>query len=158
MKLRLLIPVFIFLGLNHLANAQKLSSSSDSVSVAATLHDLLRICRSVDFADPKVTTLGTFYKAAPYIIYHGDDKKRNWKDFANYKQADEKTGVDNVCERMNRTANQDSAYKIIKYFTNTESEGTWHVLVVTYKKKNVEKTTQYAFLKIRNKFGLGDID
>jgi hypothetical protein len=30
--------------------------------------------------------------------------------------------------------------------------------MVTYKRKAVEKTTAYAFLKIGNKFGLGDID
>ncbi|MBK9530546.1 MAG: hypothetical protein IPO42_01890 [Chitinophagaceae bacterium] len=59
---------------------------------------------------------------------------------------------------MNRTANQDSAYTITKYITETESEGTWHVLLVSYKKKGVEKTTAYAFLKIGKKFGLGDID
>lgn len=34
--------------------------------------------------------MGTFYKAARYIIYRGDDKNRNWKDFANYNKADEK--------------------------------------------------------------------
>jgi hypothetical protein len=54
--------------------------------------------------------------------------------------------------------NQDSAYKIIKYFTEKESEGTWHVLMVTYKRKGVDKTTAYAFLKVGNRFGLGDID
>jgi hypothetical protein len=139
-----------------LVNAQQ--SKTDSLQVAKTLHDLLSICRTVDFADPKVTQFGTFYKAAPYIVYRGDDKNRNWKDFANYNNANEKIQVDNVCERINRTANQDSTYRIIKYFTEMESEGTWHILMVTYKKKAVEKTTAYAFLKIGNKFGLGDID
>ncbi len=31
-----------------------------------------------------------FYKAAPYIIYRGSDKKRAWKDFANYSIGEEK--------------------------------------------------------------------
>ncbi len=34
--------------------------------------------------------LGMYYKAAPYIVYRGDDKQRSWKDFANYNNADEK--------------------------------------------------------------------
>lgn len=127
--------------------------------LAKTLHELLMICRSVDFADPKVSELGIFYKAAPYIIYRGEDKNRNWKYFPNYSKVDEKPGVDNVCERLNQTANQDSlGYKIVKYFTEKQSEGNWHVLLVNYKRKNVEKTTAYAFLKIGNKFGLGDVD
>lgn len=156
MKYKCLLVTLFVLVSTSVSFAQK--SKSDSLEVAKTLHELLLICRSVDFADPKETALGYFYKAAPYIIYRGDDKKRNWKDFADYSRADEKKQVDGVCERMNRTANQDSAYTITKYITETESEGTWHVLLVSYKKKGVEKTTAYAFLKIGKKFGLGDID
>lgn len=157
MKLKFLILVIPAFTLSLIATAQK--TKSDSLQVAEILHELLTICRTVNFADPKVAELGTFYKAAPYIVYRGDDKNRAWKVFADYTKADEKKGVDEVCERINRTANQDSSgYKIVKYFTEKESEGTWHVLMITYKKKNVEKTTAYAFLRIGSKFGLGDVD
>jgi hypothetical protein len=157
MKLKCLQLLFIVLLLNSGLKAQP--AKTDSVQVAKTLHELLLICRSVNFADPQVTKLGAFYKAAPYIVYRGDDKKRAWKVMSDYTNEYEKKGVDDVCERINRTANQDSSgYKIIKYFTEKESEGTWHVLMVSYKKKGVEKTAAYAFLKIGNKFGLGDID
>ena len=135
------------------------TTKADSLQLAKTLNELVLICRRVDFADPKVSQLGIFYKAAPYIVYRGDDKKRAWKVFADYTNTDEKNGVNEVCYKINQTANQDSTgYKIVKYITEKESEGTWHILLVTYKKKNVEKTTAYAFLKIDNKFGLGDID
>lgn len=157
MKFKNLQLLFIVLLLNSGLKAQ--SVKADSVQVAKTLHELLLICRSINFADPQVTKLGTFYKAAPYIVYRGDDKIRAWKVMSDYSNAYEKKGVDDVCERINRTANQDSlGYKIIKYFTEKESEGTWHILMVSYKKKGVEKTAAYAFLKIGNKFGLGDID
>ena len=152
----LFIAVFIF-GFSNISEAQK--TKADSLELAKTLHQLLLICRRVDFADPKVSQLGIFYKAAPYVVYRGDDKKRAWKVMSDYTNAYEKKGVDDICERINRTANQDSSgYKIIKYFTEKESEGTWHILIVTYKKKEVEKTAAYAFIKIGNKFGLGDID
>lgn len=157
MKLKfatLVIPAFTFC-LSALAQKSK----SDSLQVANTLHELLTICRTVNFTDPKVAELGTFYKAAPYIVYRGDDKNRAWKVFADYTKAEEKKGVDEVCFKINQTANQDSSgYKIVKYHSEKESEGTWHVLMVTYKKKGKEKTTAYAFLKIGNKFGLGDVD
>lgn len=152
------LPLFFMLMLLHSAlNAQ--IPKVDSAQVAKTLNELLLICRSVNFADPQVTKLGSFYKAAPYIVYRGDDKKRAWKVMSDYTNEYEKRGVDDVCERINRTANQDSSgYKIIKYLTKKESEGTWHVLMVSYKKKGVEKTAAFAFLKIGNRFGLGDID
>lgn len=142
-------------GFNAIAQANK----TDSAQVAKTLHELLRICRTVDFADPNVIKLGTFYKAAPYIVYRGDDKSRSWKVMSDYTKEYDKKGVDDICERLNRTANQDSSgYKIINYRSEKESEGTWHVLMVSYKKKGVEKRAAYAFLKIGNRFGLGDID
>jgi hypothetical protein len=157
MKRKYLQLLFIVLLINAGLKAQ--SPKTDSALVAKTLHELLLICRSVDFKDPQVTKLGSFYKAAQYIVYRGDDKKRAWKVMSDYTNEYEKKGVDDICERINRTANQDSSgYKIIKYFTEKESEGTWHVLMVLYKKKGVEKTAAYAFLKIGNRFGLGDID
>ena len=157
MKLKYLLLLMIAFTVGFNANGQ--TSKTDSAQVAKTLHDLLRICRTVDFADPNVTKLGTFYKAAPYIVYRGDDKSRAWKVMADYTKEYDKKGVDDICERINRTANRDSAgYKITKYITKKESEGTWHVLMVTYKVKGIEKNAIYAFLKIGNKFGLGDID
>lgn len=157
MKSKYLLLLIIAISATFIVKAQ--ASKTDSAALAKTLHDLLRICRTVDFADPNVTKLGIFYKAAPFIVYRGDDKKRAWKTMSDYNNEYEKKGVDDICERINRTANQDSSgYKIIKYITEKESEGTWHVLMVSYKKKGLEKTAAYAFLKIGNRFGLGDID
>ena len=157
MKHKILFIAIFVLGTGYSSQAQ--TTKVDSLQLAKTLHELLLICRTVDFADPKVTKLGAFYKAAPYVVYRGDDKKRAWKVMSDYTNDYEKKGVDDICERINRTANQDtSGYKIIKYFTEKESEGIWHILVVTYKKKGVEKTAAYAFIKIGSKFGLGDID
>ena len=141
-----------------LAAAQAQNSKTDSTAVAASLKTLLNICKTVDFKDPKTQELGMFYKAAPYIVYRGDDKKRNWKDIADYNKPDEKKGVDETCIRINETVNRDTAYTIIKYFTEKESEGTWHVLIVRYNKKGTQRDVAFAFLKIRNQFALGDID
>ena len=156
MKLKLLILLMFSFALCIHVNAQK--SKADSLQVSKTLYDLFNICKTVDFGDSALASSGILNKAATYIIYRGDDKKRSWKDFINYSNASEKIRVDEICMRINRTANQDSTFKIVKYFTETESEGTWHVLMVSYKKKGVEKTTAYAFLKIGKRFGLGDID
>lgn len=133
-------------------------SKSDSASVASTLKSLLAICKNVDFGDPKTTGLGMFYNAAQYIVYRGEDKQRAWKAFADYHKAEDKKGVDEICTRINRTVNQDSNYTIIKYFTEKESEGTWHVLMISYTLNGNEKKIAFAFLKLRNRFGLGDID
>jgi hypothetical protein len=66
MKNKCLLFLLVVLQSSYTTMAQ--SSKTDSVQVAATLHVLLRICRSVDFVSPNVTKQGTFYKAAPYIV------------------------------------------------------------------------------------------
>ena len=156
MKLKLFILLIAASALLPVAKAQ--SIQTDSVAVAAAFKELLSICKNVDFGDPETQTLGIFYKAAPYIVYRGADKKRAWKTSANYSNAEEKKGVDEVCLRINETVNRDKDYQITKYITEKESEGTWHVLMISYKKNGVEKKAAFAFLKIHNRFALGDID
>jgi hypothetical protein len=156
MNNRYLFTAALIISLLHSAAAQ--NKKADSLQVVATLKTLLSACKYIDFTDVKVNDSGMFYKAAPYIIYRGDDKKRAWKDFANYKDEQEKLRVDDVCLKINRGLNQDSSYVIEKYFTETESEGTWHVLMISYIRKGVAKKTAYAFLKVNGRFGLGDID
>ncbi len=134
------------------------AQNNDSATLAKTFNELTELCKNVDFTDPKSFELGYFYKAAPYIVYRGEDAKRKWKTAADYSKSEDKTGVDAVCEKINQTVNQDKNYKIVQYFTEKESEGTWHVLMVTFIKKSVEKKAAFAFLNINGKFLLGDID
>jgi hypothetical protein len=149
----LFIAAFAFL-----PPAKAQNTNTDSAAVDFTLKSLLDVCKNVDFGDPKTTSLGTFYKAAPYIVYQGSDTKRAWKAFADYSTAEEKKGVDEICTRINGSVNQDNHYEIIRYATEKESEGLWHVLIVSYQKNGVEKKAAFAFLKIGNRIGLGDID
>ena len=134
------------------------ATAQDSAKVAARLIELLSICRNVDFSDPKTSSLGLFYKAAPYIVYQGDDKTRKWKSVADYSKVDEKKQVDNICTEINQSVNQDTAYRITGFETNKESEGVWNIIHVSYKKKDKTRNISFAFLKIGDTYGLGDID
>lgn len=131
------------------------NSIADSVKVARTLTELLTICDAVNTSEQ--TSLN-FHRAAPYIVYRGDDKSRMWNDFANYSNVHEKEVVDNICLRINGYVRQDKKYKLTGYQTATESEGQWHVIIVSFKIEGVEKQVAFAFLKIKGKFALGDID
>jgi len=134
------------------------NKKTDSLAVASTLKAIITACKEVSATDLAIKGLGRFYKAAPYIVYRGPDKKRTWKDFMVYTNATEKTVTDGICKRIIRSVNLDEHYKVIKYFTEKESEGIWHVLVVSYKINEVENHASFAFLKIGKRFGLGDVD
>jgi hypothetical protein len=156
MRAKFIILLFIYLLQGLCSRAQQ--TTVDSFLVARTMKELFILCRTVDFNDPKVIELGLFYKAAPYIIYHGADSSRAWKDFANYKNEEERKGVDDVCLRINGTINRDPDYKVVRYFTETEPEGTRHLLIVSYNKRGVAKKAVFVFFKIGERFGLVDID
>lgn len=155
MKKYFLITAFI-IAFGATVTAQ--NNITDSLEVVTVLKKLLTECKNVDFTDPQTSSIGTFYKAAPFIIYRGEDKKRAWKDFANYSNEIEKKGVDEVCYKINNTINQDSSYKILKFHKEKESEGEWNVLIISYLRKGKQKEVAFAFLKVNNRFGLGDID
>lgn len=150
--------LLLLMGCGMAMMAQK-KRSADSTAIAKVLDTLASIAKNVNFSDPQVREQGYFYKAAPYIIYRGENAKRKWKAFCNYKLAEDNQGVNSICERFNRTINQSNSYTILSYFTETESEGTWHGLEVAYtNKKGKQKKIVFAFLKIGKRFGLGDID
>ncbi|MFN8243513.1 MAG: hypothetical protein U0X40_05610 [Ferruginibacter sp.] len=134
------------------------ATRTDSARIASTLTELARICRSVDFKDPKTQEQGSFYKAASYIVYRGEDNKRKWKDFANYRDAAERKAVDEVCLRINATINRDPAFRITGYQTQKESEGTWHALTVSYTVEGESRSLLFAFLYVKGRYALGDID
>ena len=140
------------------STAQAQITKKDSLAVVKRYVELLDICKKGNIADPSANAAGLFSKAAPYIVYRGDDEKRAWKTFCNYAVAEEKRGVDEVCTEINETVNRDPNYKIVQYHTEKESEGIWHLLMVTYVKAGKEKNAVFAFLKIKGQFGLGDID
>ena len=135
-----------------------MQAQEDSSGVANTLKTLAALCKNVDFSDPKTISSGTFYKAAPYILYRGEDKSRAWKDFADYSNPEEKKGVDEVCIKINRTINKDSAYRVVRFFREKESEGLWLVLEIAYARNGTEKKALFAFLYVKGRYGLGDID
>lgn len=134
------------------------NKKADSLAITAVFKLVMTTCKETVPADPQIKTLGRFYKASSYVVYGGADKTRAWKDFVNYANKDEQYETNNICKRVNRTVNQDSGYKVVRYFTKKESEGLWHVLLIHYKVEGVEKDAAFAFLKIGNRFGLGDID
>jgi hypothetical protein len=155
MKYKNLLLVFFSFAMLA-ATAQK--KTSDSAMVAKTLKELITLCRNVDFNDTKTVPKDKLNKIASYIIYKGDDEKRNWKDFANYADYLEKDRVDKMGLEISTTVSQADKYVITGFRTDTESEGKWYVLEVSYTQKRSTRNINFAFLKIKGRFGLGDID
>ena len=99
-----------------------------------------------------------YTSACKYIVYRGDDKSREWKDWLNKNNPDELKYSREVCREIKSYLTECSDYELIKFTTETESEGEWCVWQVNFCSQGQVKTKYFAFLKIRGKYCLGDID
>lgn len=98
------------------------------------------------------------YKAASkYIVYRGDDTTRKWKDVYNFKNEDEQKDVIAVCREIKSYLEEGGDYELTDFTEEEESEGTWYIWLVEFK-KGTHKKVHFAFLKIGKKYALGDID
>ena len=125
----------------------------DSLQLVRTLDTLLFICWSVSQPGE-----GMFRGAATYLVYTGDQENRRWKAPNNYNYVEDREYVDHTCERIRGELPEGTPYRIDRYFTETESEGTWHVLALSLDRSGPKRKIYFAFLKLGGRFLLGDID
>ncbi len=139
------------------ANAS--DAAKDSARCAKRLISLLELCKKQAESDGSFKQ-GSFSKASGYVVYRGgiNGGERDWKDTANYSAENDRILVDGICYRLHSNLNADPNYKIVKYQTETESEGTWMVLTINYTKDGVPKKMMVAFLEIKGVLAIGDID
>jgi len=121
-------------------------SQSKSEKVKDRLIELFDLCKEDKFSD-----------AASYIVYSGEDKSRSWKDIYTYNNETERKDVDMVCNRIKSLLTSGGDYEFVKFQTETESEGEWCIWELKFS-TGKDKKVYFAFLKIKGKYCLGDID
>ena len=97
-------------------------------------------------------------KAAAYCVYRGSDERRRWRDVYNPAEKDERAEVTQICARIRAYLDEGAGYEFVRFRTRRESEGEWYWWQVKFRRgKNVQKAS-FAFLRIRGRYLLGDID
>jgi hypothetical protein len=141
-RLFFLLLVMVSVSIN--ANAQR---KADSLAVTKTFNALLQACKAGDGA-----------KASLYILNTRSESDRAYKTFADYSDPNDKEAVDKWMKVINRDILGAQQYQVKMYVTNKESEGVWHILMLSCKANGKTYTIGAAFLKVGDKFGLGDLD
>lgn len=81
------------------------------------------------------------------------DSERRYKDNYDPSNPEELAAVQRQCEEF-------AAYRgereVVDYKSETESDGTWHMIEVSF--EGQDETTTFGFLEIDDLFMLGDID
>jgi hypothetical protein len=102
--------------------------------------------------------LGNLEKAAGYVVYRGDDPERRWKSVCTLGTEEESEAVEEVCGAIREMLASSDSYATGAYETETESEGTWHIMEVIFTRGDETQTVIFAFLEIDGVYALGDID
>ena len=128
-------------------NSKSSSGNSTEAKVKKQFEKILELVKKEDYK-----------KLAPLIVYRGEDKARKWKDICSATEAIELDRVKNIASKIKKYLGEDFKYSYDKYESETESEGTWHVLILKTTYKGESKNRAFAFLEIKGVFALGDID
>ncbi|MCH8904911.1 MAG: hypothetical protein IIA45_13475 [Bacteroidetes bacterium] len=155
-KITYSVFVLLLTFLSSFAGAQE--QNVDSIHVNKALNDLFTICEEADSSRQEFIDKGLFYKAAPMVVYRGKNKKRRWKDVANYSEPKEKEAVDAVCLWIKEAVTISSDITMGKFKIHEESIGILYVQQVTFIINDKENKTYFTFLKIGDQFALSEID
>jgi len=142
-KLSILLITFLLV----LSSVNIFSQTSKSDKVKERLLELFELSQNDDYKS-----------ACSYIIYKGEDKTREWKDYLDENNSDELKDSKQICLRIKSYLIECSEYEFKKFSTETESEGEWCVWKVDLFTSGKIKTQYFCFLKIKGKYCLGDID
>lgn len=93
-----------------------------------------------------------------YFVYRGEDEGRKWNDFYNPGNREEKTMLEKEWARLEMMFTGTTGYKVKKFYTESESEGVWNILVVTFEGTGSDEESTFAMLKIKDAYAIGDID
>jgi hypothetical protein len=96
--------------------------------------------------------------AAPYFVYRGPDKAREWKDTLRADNPVDKGAVREICRRIKGYLDEGQSYSFGEVKVERESEGEWHALEVTFQRGDKTQKATFAFLLIKGQFSIGDID
>lgn len=115
--------------------------------VETRLTELFGFCQSDDLG-----------MAAPYFVYRGPDKAREWKDTMRADDPVDKGAVREICRRIKGYLDEGQSYSFGEVKVEKESEGEWHALEVTFQRGDKTQKATFAFLLIKGQFSIGDID
>lgn len=99
-----------------------------------------------------------FEQAATLIAYDGADETKKFKAAFNAKDENDLNSVKRLCKKIKALVDISDSYEIGAQ-TEIEKDGLkWFITEVGFKSGNQSLKTVFSFIKVNDKFLLGDVD
>ena len=99
-----------------------------------------------------------YVEAAALIAYDGADESKKFKVAFNAKDGNELNSVKRICKKVKALMDISDSYEIGTAKEEKKDGIDWTVIEVSFKSGNQNLKTLFSFVKINDKFLLGDID
>lgn len=137
-KLSIILGLILFTALFTITKAQ---------TSRETLTQILEFSKAKKFAE-----------AAALIAYDGSDETKKLKVALNPKDENELNSVKRICKKVKALMDISDSYEIGGQAEKKENGVDWTVIEVSFKSGNQNLKTLFSFVKVNDKFLLGDID
>lgn len=101
---------------------------------------------------------GRHAEAAPYFLYRGPDKKREWVDVYDGDNLSERREVARMCAPVAALLAQSGRAEPVNFSEQVEREGRWRVWEVVFRKGDKRCAVTFALLRAKGRHALGDVD
>ncbi|MDM8522783.1 hypothetical protein QUF80_05360 [Desulfococcaceae bacterium HSG8] len=142
-------------------NAGRLYEKSFALSADKKQSSPQKIVKDVKTLLTKMFELartGKNQKLAEYILYMGKDQARRGKNVVNYANADDKIQTDSVARIIKGYLDQYPSHEFTEFMVQIKDDGEWYAWEVTFKKDGKTEKAIFGFLKLKDRYLLGDID
>ena len=145
-----LLTLWTVIGLASAADAEERTPVEDpnAAVLKQRLADFFAVCQAEDLV-----------RAADFVVYRGRDEARRWKDVCDPTKPDERRDVAGICQRIVHLTRQATRHEYLRFYREPESEGEWNVWQLHFfVEGRPPKKASFAFLLVKGRWAIGDID
>lgn len=141
------------------AKSNTLTTPSNHKAAPMASEEDKQLCKEAVESLLKIAESGKNKDAASLLAYRGEDKEREWKSVCDYSREEDRLYVDKTMAKLQVIRSGLQSHDFREFIIEKEHEGLWHVWVTDmHYEDGTADTKAFAFLKINDKFALGDID
>jgi hypothetical protein len=123
------------------------STPNEREAVKKDLLELFELCKFERYSE-----------TVAFFVYRGPEENRKWIDVYDFKDPEERREVEAIAGEIKRLLWQSDSYEFSEFVEKVQSKRRWYIWRLTFRSGDKQATITFAFLKIKGRYAIGDID